>query len=58
MKIDKFKIQDELRNIESNLEEIGRKICDVKGGTQSWYDINRSLSDLREAIRDCHFIEN
>jgi len=28
MKIDKFRIQDELRNIESNLEEICRKMCD------------------------------
>ena len=48
------KVEEDLRKAEEALEEIGARICSVKGGADCWFAINKSLAELRNAIRSAH----
>lgn len=43
-------VENDLRFVESKLEQVGRSICDAEGGQDAWTAINRSLASVRDAI--------
>lgn len=46
--VDKF--EDELREVEKKLENLGASICSVQNGYDSWGEINKAVHHVQEAI--------
>ena len=53
-KVDEF--NDEARELEARLEELGRSICDIPGSGTSWAHVNAAIESLRKAICNTHLM--
>ena len=44
------KVEEDLRKVERELEEIGARICSAENGADSWNEINRAVEHVGGAI--------
>jgi len=50
--VDRF--NDEARELEARLEDLGKMICDVPKSGVVWQHINRAIGELQRAIYRSH----
>lgn len=43
-------VEANLRSVEAQLEKIGQKVCNAKGGAPTWGAINKALEHVQDAI--------
>lgn len=51
------KAEEDLRDVERVLENIGQAICDIPGSSATHGRIDLALEQVREAIRGCWMME-
>ena len=51
------KTENELREVEKTLEDIGERICSVRGSSVTHGRINLALDEIREAIHNCYLMD-
>lgn len=53
-RVDKF--NDDARELEARLEELGRSICSIPSSGSSWSAVNRAIDELRSAIHNSYMM--
>lgn len=51
-------VEDTLRQIESELETVGQRVCPIRNGGATWQAINRAIGEVQRAIHNTYMMRD